>query len=69
MRLLSKREVKERVIYSFAHIDRLESDGLFPKRVRLGNGPRCRVGWLASEIEEWLEVRIARRDVPTDTSR
>ena len=35
LRLLSKKQVKALVLYSFAHIDRLEKAGQFPKRVRL----------------------------------
>lgn len=61
MRLLSKRQVKDLVLYSFAHIDRLEAAGQFPKRVRLGNGPRCRVGWIESEVLGWLKDKIDRR--------
>jgi prophage regulatory protein len=69
MRLLSKRQLKELVLYSSAHIQRLEDAGTFPKRVRLGNGPRSRVGWIETEILDWLQRRIDARDVPTDTSR
>jgi len=65
MRLLSKSEVRKRVLYSPAHIARLESAGQFPKRVRLGNGPRARVGWVETEIDEWLRERIEKRDTPT----
>ena len=64
MRLLSKKQVRELVLYSFAHIDRLEKAGTFPKRVRLG---QHRVGWVESEVVGWLEERIWRRDNPTDT--
>lgn len=52
MKLLSKRQVKERVLYSFAHIDRLERAGKFPKRVQLG---QHRVGWVEDEIDAWLK--------------
>lgn len=58
MRLLSKRQVRERVLYSFAHIDRLEKAGEFPQRVKLGNN---RVGWLEEEIDDWLQQRIDAR--------
>jgi prophage regulatory protein len=59
MKLLSKKEVREKVLYSPAHIARLEAAGLFPKRVRLGVG---RVGWVDKEVEDWLLQRIAERD-------
>ncbi|MBS8271732.1 transcriptional regulator, partial [Halomonas litopenaei] len=35
MRILSKRQVKELVLYSPQHTARLEKAGLFPKRVQL----------------------------------
>ena len=62
MRLLSKRQVRQMVLYSPAHIARLEAAGKFPKRVRIG---QCRVGWVEQEVQEWLNARIAERDKPT----
>jgi prophage regulatory protein len=61
MRLLSNKEVREKVLYSRAHIARLEAEGQFPKRVRLG---AARVGWVDEEIEDWIRQRIAERDAP-----
>jgi prophage regulatory protein len=61
MRLLSKKQVREIVLYSPAHISRLEADGRFPKRVRLGQG---RVGWVEDEVLDWIRDRIAERDKP-----
>ena len=58
-KLISKKAVRERVLYSFAHIARLEAAGKFPKRVQLGP---CRVGWVESEIEDWINARITERD-------
>ena len=58
MRILSKRQLKEIVLYSPQHIARLEKAGKFPKRIQLGAN---RVGWLESEVLEWLEVRLAAR--------
>lgn len=61
MRILSKRQVKELVLYSPQHVARLEAAGQFPKRVRLGVN---RVGWVEAEILDWLQKRIDRRDMP-----
>jgi prophage regulatory protein len=58
-RMLSKRQVKELVLYSPQHIARLEAAGQFPKRVKLGVN---RVGWLEEEVQEWLQSRIDARD-------
>lgn len=58
MRLISKKQVRDKVLYSPAHIARLEAAGQFPVRVRLGAG---RVGWVEQEVEDWLQERAARR--------
>lgn len=60
-RFLSKRQVKDLVLYSPQHIARLEKVGRFPKRVRLGNGPRSRVGWIEQEVMDWMQKRIDAR--------
>ena len=59
MRLLTKKQVKDLVCYSFAHIDRMEHEGRFPVRVRLG--PH-RVAWVEKEILEWITNLVAQRD-------
>lgn len=59
MKLLSKKEVRSRVLYSNAHIDRLEAVGEFPKRVRLGQN---RVGWVEEEVNDWIQAKVAQRD-------
>ncbi|WP_127520027.1 AlpA family phage regulatory protein [Mesorhizobium sp. Z1-4] len=65
MRILSKRQVKEMVLYSPQHIARLEAAGQFPKRIRLGQN---RVGWVEDEVLDWLQQRIDRREVPARLS-
>jgi len=61
MRILSKRQLKELVLYSPQHVARLEAAGQFPKRVQLGPN---RVGWIEDEILDWLRQRIDRRVWP-----
>ena len=58
MRLLSFKQVREKVLYSRAHIDRLEKAGTFPKRVRLGQG---RVGWVEQEVDDWIAEKMRNR--------
>ncbi len=58
MRILSKRQVKELVLYSPQHIARLEKAGKFPKRVTLGPN---RVGWVEDEVLDWLQSRLDAR--------
>jgi prophage regulatory protein len=58
MKLLSRKQLRELVLYSPQHIDRLEKVGLFPKRVHLGVN---RIGWVESEVLDWLQKRIDSR--------
>jgi prophage regulatory protein len=48
-------EVVARVPYSRAHLYRLEDQGEFPKRKRIGAN---RVAWVRAEIERWLADRM-----------
>ena len=59
MKVLSTKQVREKVLYSPQHIARLEKQGHFPRRIRLG---QSRVGWLEDEVDDWLNQRIAERD-------
>lgn len=58
VRVLRFKEVKERVGYSRMHVDRLEKAGKFPGRIELGPNS---VGWVESEIDEWLAAKIRQR--------
>ena len=58
-RIISGREVREMVSYSLMQIWRLERDGRFPKRVKLGPG---HVGWSLHEVQGWIAARKAERD-------
>jgi prophage regulatory protein len=51
-------QVQEIVPYSASHIWRLERSGKFPQRVRLGGK---RVAWLQSEVNSWVESKLAAR--------
>ena len=55
-RSLRLAEVQQLVPYSKMHIDRLEKDSRFPKRIHLGAN---RVVWLQSEVMAWLESKRA----------
>ena len=59
-KLVSKKELKTvcGIPYSPQHIARLEKAGDFPKRIKLG---QCRVAWLLSEVEEWIDKRLDDR--------
>ena len=57
-RIIGLRDVLERVPLSKAQLKRLEDQGLFPRRVKIG---RWRVGFLEDEIDAWVEARAAER--------
>jgi predicted DNA-binding transcriptional regulator AlpA len=50
------------VPYSFKHIVDLEKTKRFPQRVQLGPNS---IGWVTSEVVEWVEERIRRRVAPS----
>ncbi len=64
--IVSKKELKTfcGIPYSPAHIARLEAAGQFPKRIRLGQN---RVAWLLSEVEAWIDERLAQRTLDTNS--
>ena len=55
-KLLNSKAVQERTGLSRATLWRLENAGTFPKKKRITPG---RVGWLESEIDEWIKKRIS----------
>ena len=61
MRILSKHQLKELVLYSNSHTARLEKAGKFPKRVQLGPN---RVGWVETEEMDWLRQKLDCRKAP-----
>lgn len=54
-KVLRLRPVLDTVGLSRSSIYAMVAAGKFPKPIRLG--PRA-VGWLASDVEEWLDTRI-----------
>ena len=58
-RILDKTALKAIVPFSSVHIKRLEEEGHFPRRTRIGD---VRVGWYLSEVLAWMEERKKERD-------
>ena len=54
MRILNSNEVVKKIDLSKVTVWRRERAGLFPKRINLSER---RVGWVESEIEDWLDSR------------
>jgi predicted DNA-binding transcriptional regulator AlpA len=62
--LVSRKQLRELgVCLSFAHIDRLEKRGRFPRRIKLGSHRESRVVWRYKEVLDWIEER-ARQTAP-----
>jgi prophage regulatory protein len=59
MKMLSKRQLRELVLYSPQHVARLEKAGQFPLRVQLGPN---RVGWIEAEVLDWLSSKLNCRE-------
>ena len=60
MVLLDREALKARgITYSPVTLWRRAKAGTFPKPVKLS---RTRNGWVASEIDAWIEARTAERD-------
>ncbi|WP_354244953.1 AlpA family phage regulatory protein [Bradyrhizobium sp. LA2.1] len=61
-RILSYAELSSArgITFSRRHLQRLEDGKKFPMRVRLGEN---RIGWVETEIDEWLSAKVAARNV------
>lgn len=55
-RILRRREVELTVGLKRSAIYQAIADGRFPRPIRLGGRS---VGWLADEVEQWIQARIA----------
>ena len=55
-KIVRKKELCGHVGLSYSTIYRLERAGRFPRRRRLGDNA---VGWLLSEVAEWMAARTA----------
>ena len=60
IKILNEAEVHDRTSISRVQRWRLEKRHLFPKRVHLTDR---RVGWVEGEIDEWIRLRMAARNV------
>ncbi|MBI9092599.1 MAG: AlpA family transcriptional regulator [Desulfobacterium sp.] len=62
MKILRCKEVENKVGLRHTKLYMMMNEGTFPKPIRLG--PRS-VGWVESEIDEWLLEKIKERDQST----
>jgi len=61
--IIRRPEVRRRTSLSDSTLERLERRGAFPRRRRLGP---YSVGWVESEVTDWIESRPAVNDGPED---
>ncbi len=66
MIILRMKEVVKRVGYCRSHLWRLERDGQFPRKIRLGSNS---IGYVESEIDEWIAGKVAERDAQDSDNR
>ncbi len=59
IRIIRKPELELKTGLSAMQIGRLEKNGDFPIRIRLGANS---VGWIEFEVDEWITRRAAKRD-------
>lgn len=60
MRIIRLKEVIDSTGLARSTIYKYISDGFFPKPISLGDRS---VGWLESEIHDWILERVAERDM------
>ncbi len=66
MKLLSKKQLLEMVPYSDSHIQRLEKQGLFPKRIKdtrfAEKAPSyAKAFWVEQEVLDWIQALMDER--------
>ncbi|GGM23607.1 helix-turn-helix transcriptional regulator [Pseudomonas asuensis] len=64
MRIIRLKEVMETTGLARSTVYKYISEGIFPKPVSLGE--RC-VGWVESEVQEWILARIEERDLAKES--
>lgn len=62
LQILRRKDVEAAIGLRRSQLYAMIQRGEFPKPVKLGSGPTGAVGWVRSEIDEWLNQRIADRD-------
>lgn len=63
LRVLTMKEVSALTTYTPQHVYRLERQGKFPRRVRLGQN---RIGYRLSDITTWMQSRPIAWTPPTN---
>lgn len=65
-KILKLPQVKAITALSTSSIYKKMTDGEFPRSIKLGGTSGRAVGWLESDIEAWLDEKIAESSLLTD---
>ena len=68
MQLITKKQLLKLVPYSHTHVQRLENDGKFPRRLKPYGGRNGKAFWLREEVDIWIQDQIDIRDNSNDAS-
>lgn len=60
MRMLNKKQLRDKTSLSIQSITRLEKEGKFPRRVKLPPD-FTRVAWIEEEVNDWLYANVQRQ--------
>ena len=59
--IVSRKQLRELgIALSFTHIDRLERQGRFPSRIKLGWHRASRVAWYYDDVVAWIQERASK---------
>lgn len=57
-RIIDRKELRHIVSFSDVHLRRLEQQGRFPARIKIGAN---RIGWAEDEVLQWIEQKKQER--------
>ena len=66
-RVLRKPDIETITGYTERALRDMERDGRFPKRFKLNPNGRA-VGWLESEVSDWVKARAASRPISDESA-
>ena len=62
--LITKEAAARVVSLHPVHVMRLARAGMFPAPIKLGDSRNCAVRFVESEVEAWLQKKLAERHAP-----
>lgn len=59
-RIIDYTELRRLVDMSISHLNRIENEGIFPKRIKIG---KRKIGWSLHEVIAWMEHQKDSRHI------